>query len=163
MNEANNAAVDKNMTVLCHLFFVIIVSKEATLIRNKMLVAGDIRPIGKLFSNPGESPIMRSNSIGYPVDVSINMIRHTTKTKYKMIFESARLMRFCRKLRAAKLVRIKHKAVTGAIGTELSPIPASNNASANHPVKARIHMIIITQNAQIDIFSLIPFICNPID
>jgi len=107
MKEANNAAVDKNMIVLCHLFFVIIVSKETTLIRNKIQVAGDIRPMGKLFSNPGESPIIRSNSIGYPVDVSINMIRQTTKTKMKMIFESVRLMRFFRKLRAAKLVRIK--------------------------------------------------------
>lgn len=152
MKAISKATDDKSIASLRQLSFAAIISNEIMLIRNKELVTGDIRPIRKLFNETCEFPTSCSMLIGYPVVVSISMIRQTTKTDERIIIENFELILLLSIIRAAKLVSRKHKLVTGAIGIAFLPIPASINASAIQPARAIILTIITTPNAQTEIF-----------
>jgi hypothetical protein len=153
INAASNPVIDKKMKIFLKVVLDETNSKEVEPSRNNTQVIGDMRPIGKLYGDSDEFPRICSILIGYPLSASINMIRETAKTNKKMALRNLGLIRFCFRLSAEKLRRTKQIMVTGAIGIEFLPIPASDNSFTNHPDRAITPMPITIQNETTEIFS----------
>jgi hypothetical protein len=162
VKAAHNPIVDKMIANLFALFCELITSNETTPARNKMLVAGDILPIGKLLSDPGEVPKMRSMPKGYPKRVSPKMKRQKIKVRINVICIIMSFLYFSNKLIAAAPVRIKHSAVLRAMGIEFSTIPASDKLLASHPAKAGTLIRITNRNAQSEILLCSVFIIKSV-